>query len=177
MFVLPDDPRSYFYAGAVEADAGNTEKAIQHYEKTLEIIETDTSYLQLELHLGNFNDVYFNLGELHHQQGDIDTAVGYFKRALALHPELADRFMVQGQRAFDEEKYQDAIEPLNIHLLLFPEDVSATYLLGQSYEVNGNTDSAITFYERTLTLDPTTTRCAFQNGPHSSGTRSTSASG
>ena len=154
MFVLPDDPRSYFYAGAVEADAGNTEKAIQHYEKTLEIIETDTSYLQLELHLGNFNDVYFNLGELHHQQGDVDTAVGYFKRALALHPELADRFMVKGQRAFDEEKYQDAIEPLNIHLLLFPEDVSATHLLGQSYEANGNTDSAITFYERTLTLDP-----------------------
>ena len=154
MFVLPDDPRSSFYAGAVEADAGNTEKAIQHYEKTLEIIETDTSYLQLELHLGNFNDVYFNLGELHHQQGDVDTAVGYFKRALALHPELADRFMVQGQRAFDAEKYQDAIEPLNIHLLLFPEDVSATHLLGQSYEASGNTDSAITFYERTLTLNP-----------------------
>ena len=154
MFVLPDDPRSYFYAGAVEADAGNTEKAIQHYEKTLEIIETDTSYLQLELHLGNFNDVYFNLGELHHQQGDVDTAVGYFKRALALHPELADRFMVQGQRAFDEESYQDAIEPLNMHLLLFPEDVSATYLLGQSYEASGNTDGAITFYERTLALDP-----------------------
>ena len=154
MFVLPDDPRASFYAGAVEADAGNIEKAIQHYEKTLEIIETDTSYLQLELHLGNFNDVYFNLGELHHQQGDIDTAVGYFKRALALHPELADRFMVQGQRAFDEEKYQDAIEPLNIHLLLFPEDVSATHLLGQSYEASGNTDSAITFYERTLALDP-----------------------
>ena len=154
MFVLPDDPRASFYAGAVEADAGNIEKAIQHYEKTLEIIETDTSYLQLELHLGNFNDVYFNLGELHHQQGDIDTAVGYFKRALALHPELADRFMVQGQRAFDEEKYQAAIEPLNIHLLLFPEDVSATYLLGQSYEASGNTDSAITFYERTLALDP-----------------------
>ncbi|RKU26313.1 hypothetical protein C6499_13720 [Candidatus Poribacteria bacterium] len=154
MFVLPDDPRSYFYAGAVEADAGNTEKAIQHYEKTLEIIEADTSYLQIELHLGNFNDAYFKLGELHHQQGDVDTAVGYFKRALELNPELADRFITQGQRAFDEEKYQDAIEPLNIHLLLFPEDVSATYLLGQSYEGSGNTDSAITFYERTLTLDP-----------------------
>ena len=154
MFVLPDDPRSYFYAGAVEADAGNTEKAIQHYEKTLEIIETDTSYLQIELHLGNFNDAYLKLGELHHQQGDVDTAVGYFKRALALHPELADRFIAQGQRAFDAEKYQDAIKPLNIHLLLFPEDVSATYLLGQSYEASGNTDSAITFYERTLTLDP-----------------------
>ena len=154
MFVLPDDPRSYFYAGIVETDAGNTEKAIQHYEKTLEIIEADTSYLQIELPLGNFIDAYFKLGELHHQQGDVDTAVRYFKQALELNPELADRFIVQGQRAFNEENYQDAIEPLNIHLLLFPEDVSATYLLGQSYEANGDADSAITFYERTLVLDP-----------------------
>ena len=154
LFVLPDDPRSHFYAGIVETDAGNPEKAIQHYEKTLEIIEADTSYLQIELPLGNFIDAYFKLGELHHQQGDIDTAVNYFKRALELNPALADRFIVQGQRAFDEENYQDAIEPLNIHLLLFPEDVSATYLLGQSYEASGDADSAITFYERTLTLDP-----------------------
>jgi len=154
MFVLPDDPRSYFYAGMIETDAGNTENAIRHYEKTIEIIEADTNYLQVELPLGNFIDAYFKLGELHHQQGDIDTAVRYFKRALELNPALADRFIVQGQRAFDEESYQDAIEPLNIHLLLFPEDVSATYLLGQSYEASGDADSAITFYERTLVLDP-----------------------
>ena len=163
MFVLPEDPRSSFYAGMIEADAGNTENAIQHYEKTIEIIEADAQgrslqahieSLQVELPLGNFIDTYFKLGELHHQQGDIDTAVGYFKRALELNPALADRFIVQGQRAFDEENYQDAIEPLNIHLLLFPEDVSATYLLGQSYEATDDADSAITFYERTLTLDP-----------------------
>ena len=153
MLVLPDDPRSHFYAGTIEADAGNTEKAIQHYEKTLEIIETDPRHLQTELHLGKLNDVYVKLGELHHQQGDVNTAVSYFKRALELNPELADRFVSQGQRAFDEENYQDAIEPLNIHLLLFPEDIGATYLLGQSYEASGNTDRAITFYERTLTLD------------------------
>ena len=154
MFVLPDDPRSYFYAGTVETDAGNLEAAIKHYEKTLEIIETDTNYLQIELPLGNFNDVYFKLGELHHQQGDIDTAVRYFRRALEVNPELADRFITQGQDAFNGANYQDAIEPLNIHLLLFPEDITATYLLGQSYEASGDADSAITFYERTLVLDP-----------------------
>ena len=163
MFVLPDDPRSYFYAGMIETDAGNTKNAIQHYEKTIEIIEADAQgrslqahieSLQIELPLGNFIDAYFKLGELHHQQGDLDTAIGYFKRALELNPELADRFIVQGQRAFDEENYQNAIEPINIHLLLFPEDVSATYLLGQSYEASGDADSAITFYERTLALDP-----------------------
>lgn len=153
MHVLPDDPRSHFYTGIVEADAGNTEKAIEHYEKTLEIIESDVSYLQTELPLGNFNDVYFKLGELHHQQGDVNTAVAYFKRALELNPELANKFITQGQRAFDEGKYQEAIEPLNTHLLLFPEDINANYLLGQSYEADGDTDNAIVFYERTLTLD------------------------
>ena len=154
MFVLPDDPRAYFYAGTVETDAGNLDAAIKHYEKTIEIIEADASHLQTELLLGNFNDVYLKLGELYHQQGDIDTAVRYFRRALALNPELADRFITQGQTAFDNANYQDAIEPLNIHLLLFPEDVSANYLLGQSYEATGDADSAIRFYERTLTLDP-----------------------
>ena len=153
MHVLPNDPRSHFYAGIIEADTGNTEKAIEHYEKTLEIIEADASHLQTELPLGNFNDVYFKLGELHHQQGDVNTAIAYFKRALELNPELADKFITQGQRAFDEQNYQEAIEPLNTHLLLFPEDIGATYLLGQSYEADGDTDNAITFYERTLTLD------------------------
>ena len=154
MLVLPNDPRSHFYAGIIEADAGNIEKAIEHYEKTLEIIEADASYLQIELTLGNLNDVYFKLGELYHQQGDVNTAVAYFKRALELNPELADRFITQGQSAFDESNYQEAIESLNTHLLLFPEDVSATYLLGQSYEADSDTDSALVFYERTLALDP-----------------------
>lgn len=154
MLVLPDDPRSYFYAGNLEADAGNAEKAIEHYKNTIQIIEADTSYLQMELPLGNFNEVYLKLGELYNQQGDIETGLVYFKRALELDPTLAERFIAQGQRAFEEGNYQAAIEPLNTHLLLFPEDVGAAYLLGQSYEANGNTDTALIFYERTLILDP-----------------------
>jgi len=153
MLVLPDDPRSYFYAANLQADTGNVEEAIKHYEKTIQIIEADASYLQIELPMGNFNDVYFKLGELYHQQGDIEESVAYFKRALVVDPGLANRFISQGQNAFEAENYQDAIEPLNTHLLLFPEDVGAIYLLGQSYEANGNTDAALAFYERTLTLD------------------------
>ena len=153
MLIIPNDPRSYFYAGNLEADAGNAEKAIQHYEKTIQIIEADTSYLQMELPLGNFNDVYLKLGELHHQQGDIETAVVYFKRALVSDPGLADRFITEGQLAFNEGNYRAAIAPLNTHLLLFPEDVEATYLLGQSHEATGDTDAALVFYERTLVLD------------------------
>ena len=101
MLVLPDDPRSYFYAGTLEADTGNIQKAIEHYQKTREIIEADPSHLQMELLLGDFNDVYLKLGELYHQHGDIETSAVYFKRALALNPELANRFIAQGQSAFE----------------------------------------------------------------------------
>ena len=154
MLILPDDPRSYFYAGNLEADAGNPEQAIKHYEKTVQIIETDAGYLEMELPLGNFNEVYLKLGELHHQQGDTEAAVVYFKRAVALDASLADRFIVEGRGAFDEGNYHAAIEPLNTHLLLFPEDVEAAYLLGQSHEATGDTNAALVFYERTLALDP-----------------------
>ena len=153
MLVLPDDPRSHFYAGTLEADAGNIPKAIESYEKTVEIIEADPSHLQTELPLGDFNDVYLKLGELYHQQGDVETSAAYFKRALALNPELANRFIAQGQSAFETEDYQEAIKSLNTHLLLFPEDVGAVYLLGQSYEANSDIDNALIFYKRTLTLD------------------------
>ena len=163
MIVLPDDPRAHFYTGMVEADAGNIRKAIEAYEKTVEIIEvSDPSLTETELLLGDFNDVYLKLGELHHQQGNADTAVVYFKRALALNPELANKFITQGQRAFDAENYQEAIESLNTHLLLFPEDVDAAYLLGQSYEVNGDTDNALILYQRTLTLDSQRTDVRFK---------------
>ena len=45
--VLPDDPRSHFYMGKIEADSGNPEKAIEHYNRTLEIVEADPSYLEM----------------------------------------------------------------------------------------------------------------------------------
>ena len=70
--------------------------------------------------------------------------------------------------------YQAAIKPLNTHLLLFPEDITAAYLLGQSHEATGDTDAALIFYERTLDIGFTATGCAFQDGLHLSRARSTS---
>ncbi len=163
MNVLPDEPRSYFYAGILEANEGNVELAISHYQKTVEIVEAEPSYLQMKL-LGtsrpeetalNFNLAYFRLGELYHQNGDIEAASTYFKRAIAINPELADMFIEQGRTAFDDENYQNAIEPLNTHLLLFPDDIDALYLLAQSYQAAGDTERALLFYQRTLALNPT----------------------
>ena len=151
--VLPDDPRSHFFMAKLEADTGNTDKAIELYKKTLEIIETNPSYLEMELPHGHFHDSHIYLGDLYRKKGNLDVAATHYRRALELNPAVANKFIEQGRTAFQAENYSAAIEPLNIHVILFPEDIEATYLLGQSYEGNEDTANALTYYEKTLQLD------------------------
>ncbi|MDE0086097.1 MAG: tetratricopeptide repeat protein [Candidatus Poribacteria bacterium] len=153
MSILPNDPRSQFYMGKLEADAGNTEKAIAHYKKTLEIVDADPSYLELQLPRGHFHDSYVHLGDLYRQQGNLETAATYYRQALELNPDLATRFWEQGKTAFESGNYKDAVEPLNVHIILFPKDIDATYLLGQTYEANEDKANALVYYEKTLQLD------------------------
>ena len=37
--ILPDDPRSHFYMGKLEADTGNIDKAIEHYKGRLRLLK------------------------------------------------------------------------------------------------------------------------------------------
>ena len=151
--VLPDDPRSHFYMAKLEADVGNVDKAIEQYKKTLEMVDANPSYLELQLPHGHFHDSHLHLGDLYSQKGDLDTAATYYWHALKLDPALATRFWEQGKTAFESGSYKDAIEPLNIHIILFPEDIDATYLLGQTHEANEDNENAIVYYEKTLQLD------------------------
>ncbi len=151
--VLPDDPRSHFYLAKLELDTSNIEEAIKHYQKTLEIVNADPSYLEIQLLNGHFNDSHLHLGDLYRRQGNLEAAATHYRRALGLDSSLATRFIDQGKTAFNSENYKDAIEPLNIHHILFPDDIEATYLLGQSYEGNDDNDNALAFYEKTLKLD------------------------
>lgn len=152
--ILANDPRPYFYLGKLEVDSGNILQAIQHYNKTREIVELDPSYLEMELPLGQFNDVYFILGELYYKQDKKEEASINFKRALEVDSTLKTRFLDEGINAFDNENYKESILPLNKHLLLFPDNIKAIYLLGQSYEEDGNTENALQYYNRAIELDP-----------------------
>lgn len=153
MAVLPDDPRSYFYLGKIEAESGNIEKAIEHYNKTLEIVEVDPGYFEMELPHGNFNDSHLQLGNLYRKQGNMEKAAESYRRALELDPALANHFLDEGKNAYEAANYDQVIEPLNIHLILFPKDVQATYLLGQTYDAKDDKDTALIYYQRTLQLD------------------------
>jgi len=151
--VNPDDPRVYFYYAQIEADAGNITAAIQYYEKTIALIESTAPGALPALPLGNFQDAYLALGNLYYQQGDHEKAAATYRRAIELDPKLERHFFDQGKTAFDAEQYDRAIEPFQKFLLLYPEDVDATYLLGRSYEASEDVKDALRLYARTIELD------------------------
>ncbi len=151
--VTPDDPRAYFYYGQIEADAGNLTAAIQYYEKTIALIESDERYLDVELPLSGFLDAYTFLGGVYYQQGDSEKAMATYRRAIELDSTLERHFFDLGKAAFDAEQYNLAIEPFKKFLLIYPANIETMYWLGRSYEALEELGNALQFYARTVELD------------------------
>ena len=151
--VIPDDPRAPFYYAQIEADAGNLTVAIQYYEKTIALIDSDETHLDVEFAPEHLLDTYRFLGDAYYQQGAHEKARASYKRTIELDPALERYFFNQGRSAFDAEQFNLAIELYSKFLLIYPEDIEATYLLGRSHEAAGDTENALRLYARTLELD------------------------
>ena len=150
----PADPRGYFYYARVEVDAGNLSEAIRYYEKTVELIEADTTQLKAELPAGDFLDAYVSLGNLYYQHGNGNKAATVYRRTIELAPERKQHFFDQGKAAYDAGQFAQAIEPLNKFLLIYPEHVEAAYILGRSYEAREDLDNALQRYGQAIQLEP-----------------------
>ena len=161
--VIPNDPRAHFYYAQIESEAGNIESAIRHYEKIVTLIEVDERCLEIELREGKLQDVYLNLGNLYYQQEAIDKAAVTYQQAIARNPELEQHFLEKGKAAFGQAEFNQAIAALTKFLLIFPENAEASYLLARSYEVSGNADKALKFYQQTIKLAPTHKEAMFQS--------------
>ena len=151
--VIPDDPRAPFYYAQIEADAGNLTAAIQYYEQTITLIDSDETDQGVEFASEHLLDTYRFLGDAYYQREDYEKARAAYKRTIELDPGLDRHFFNQGRSAFDAEQLDLAIEPFSKFLLIYPEDLEATYLLGRSYEASGDAENALRLYTRTLELD------------------------
>ena len=151
--VIPDDPRAPFYYAQIQADTGNLTAAIQYYEKAIALIDSGETHLDVEFAPEYLLDIYRFLGDAYYQQGAHEKARTSYKRTIELDPGLDRYFFNQGKSAFDAEQLDLAIEPFSKFLLIHPEDIEATYLLGRSYEASGNAENALHLYVRTLELD------------------------
>ena len=151
--VLPDDPRANFHYAQIETDAGNLTTAIQYYERTLALIGSDETNLDVEFAPEHLLDTYRFLGDAYYQQGSHEQAKTSYQRTIELDPGLERYFFNQGKSTFDAEQFDLAVEPFSKFLLIYPEDIEAAYLLGRSYEALGDTENALRLYVRTLELD------------------------
>ena len=151
--VIPDDPRAAFYFAQIEADAGNLTTAIEYYERTLALVGSADINLDIQFAPEQLLDTYRFLGDAYYEQGNHEKARISYKRTIELDPTLERYFFNQGKSVFDAEQFDLAIEPFSKFLLIYPEDIEATYLLGRSYEASGDTENALRLYVQTLELD------------------------
>ena len=126
---------------------------IQYYEQTIALIDSDETDLAFKFAPEHLLDTYRFLGDAYYQQEDYEKARVAYKRTIELDPGLDRYFFNQGRSAFDAEQLDLAIEPFSKFLLIYPEDLEATYLLGRSYEASGDAENALRLYTQTLELD------------------------
>lgn len=70
-------------SGNVYADQGNVSKAIEYYQKSLEVLEPED--------FGRFASAHMNIGTLFNDMKEYDKALEYYQKALALQKEMGDQ--------------------------------------------------------------------------------------
>ena len=150
--------------GLVWDSKGNYDKAIDYYEKALQINMKALGENHIEV-ATNYN----NLGSAWQSKGDYDKAIDYFEKALQIdlnafggqHPKVATRFNNLGSAWYSKGKYNKAIDyyekALQIDLNAFGDqhpNVGREYNnLGGAWYSKGKYNKAIDYYEKALQID------------------------
>ncbi|HID38599.1 MAG TPA: tetratricopeptide repeat protein, partial [Calditrichaeota bacterium] len=86
--------------------------------------------------------------------GEKDEAIKYYKRCTEIKPDTSDGWIALGNFYMVEQKYAEAIPPLEKALQIDPNNTEAVSLLSQAYDLTGNQDKAIELYEKAMALQP-----------------------
>ena len=135
------DVEKLFNMGNAYDDEGNYDKAIEYYQKTIELKPDNT-------------EVYNNMGIAYNHKGSYDKAIEYYEKAIELNPDLSEAFNNMGNAYSDKGNYDKAIECYQKVIELNPDDVDAYYNMGNAYFKKGNYNKAIECYKESIELNP-----------------------
>ncbi len=95
---------------------------------------------------------YFNIGLQLDRNGNIDSAIVYYKKAIICNPKNVKALNNLGNRMYDKRLYDSAFFYYNnlvkVDSLYYP----VYHNLGNIYSLRGNIDKAIEYYNKALTL-------------------------
>jgi tetratricopeptide (TPR) repeat protein len=137
----PHKARPYNNLGVALADEGHYNKAIEQYEKALQI----NPY---------YPNAYTNLGFVLAKQGKVDESITQFLKALQLKPKDYETLSNLGVALLLQKRNEEAIQYLSEAVALNPHFAKAHNNLGVALNRQGRTQEAIDHYLTALQLDP-----------------------
>jgi len=113
------------------------DEAISELTRSLEV---DPGYLQVDVTL-------FNLGMCYYEQGDMETAAGYFESAIIANPSYVESYRKLGDAYGFAGRHEDAIHTLGRALELGGHDENTERNLATALLMSGQEDRAKAFLE------------------------------
>lgn len=129
-----DKPASYYeYLGSKYADRGDLNTAIIYFQKA---IQQDPNYLP----------AYINLGVSFGKKGEYDKGIEILNKALEINPNVQEIYVNLSAIYEKKKDYDNTVDYAQKALLLNRNNVTANYLLGSGYIMQGKTELAIEQY-------------------------------
>ena len=127
--------------------------------------ERGTAKIDLILRQGDSAEAHFMLGTAHLERGDAVAAVGEFKRALELNPELPAVNVSPGRSLSEMSRADEAAEHFRRELQLNPNDFDSNLRLGMHLQkAEQDYAAALRLYERALRVRPGSPDARYQIG-------------
>ena len=131
--VNAEDAPALLLYGQIEAAAGNAPAAVARYEAAAGLPEGGAAH--------------FPLGDLYYAEGRIEEAGRSYRRGAELFPDEAGRFSALADGFYAQERYAEAADAWEKHLLIDSGDMKARYFQARSYEALEETEKALALYE------------------------------
>jgi len=139
----PFDPKALkeFDRGNKEREKGNSQAALEHYQKALRID-------------ANFYPALNNMGTIYERQGKHSQAEDAFLRAMKINPDDGESYINLGHVLYEEGQYGPAIDRLNEGLKRSPESAAGNFFLGSAYFKLHDLEKAELLLKKACTIDP-----------------------
>jgi superkiller protein 3 len=138
---LTSDVLNYFNSGVTFYNQKEFSKAIQAYQK---VIELDPTYVE----------AYNNMGIIYQMLGNADRAFRAYQKATEINPRYEKGYNNLGILLLLKGRYEEALEAFEKALAVNPNNIESHINLGILYKKKGQWEKAIESYQRALAIDP-----------------------
>ncbi|MFV1984611.1 MAG: tetratricopeptide repeat protein [Thiohalomonadales bacterium] len=137
-----DNARLYFQLGRIAYGEKNYDLALQHYNKAIELKQSD------------YPKALLNKGLVFEAKKDHEAAIVVYKHVLEMDKNYGQAWNNLGLAYYRKKNYVQAQQALNQAVTLNPNYALAWYNLGRSFSKQGKYDKAITAYTKAIETRP-----------------------